>query len=232
MESKSLVELGRESIVSSSVISDSDLAQLDKIKESLMISVDTRTIWRTQTEAEVSVLNDLKFPTAAAKFHQAAREQVVFFDNLLRLSFDYQRKLLDVEEIQDQLKNADPGSMKARRLNIDLKEAIYTLSVMQHEGRERVREIVMWEDIKQKCLFDDPSIHPDDKNADQIIGFTLSHIRKLPSAFRSATDPGSANNIIGQAISGLKKCDELGINLGKEGLEAKKLLKHHHQVIK
>ncbi len=225
MADKSLVELGRESIVTSSVISSEDLDRLDGIRDSLMLSVDTRTIWRTRTEAEVSVLNDLKYPTPAAKFHQAAREQVVFFDNLHHLSFDYRRKLLDLEEIDLKLKEATPGSIEARRLVIDREEAIYMLSVMQHEGRERVREIVMWEEIKQNCLNDDPTIHPDDKNADQIKGFTLRYIRELPAALQAKTDPGAANNIIGQAASGLAECDRLGIDLGKEGRDAKRLLR-------
>jgi len=228
---KSLVEMGRESIISSEVISPEDINKLDAIQDSLMLSVDTRTIWRTQVEAEVSVLNDLKYPTPAAKFHQAAKEQVVFFDNLHHLSFDYRRKLLDLEEIDQKIADAEPGSIEARRLEIDREEAIYMLAVMQHEGRERVREIVMWEEIKQKCLKADPTIHPEDKNADQLKGFTLRYIRELPAAFRSTTDPGSANNIIGQAASGLAECDRLRIDLGVEGRAAKRLLEKHKVIM-
>jgi hypothetical protein len=46
-KNKSLVKLGRSSIVASEVISSDDLARLDNIRDSLMLSVDTRTIWRT-----------------------------------------------------------------------------------------------------------------------------------------------------------------------------------------
>ena len=226
-KNKSLVELGRSSIVASEVISGDDLARLDNIRDSLMLSVDTRTIWRTRVEAEVSVLNDLHFPTPSSKFHQAAREQVVFFDNLHRLSFDYRRKLLELEEIDRKIEASEPGSIEARRLEIDREEAIYMLSVYQHEGRERVREIVMWEEIKQKCLESDPNIHPADKNADQLKGFTLSYIRKLPAALKAENDPGAANNIIGQAMTGLAECDRLNIDLGEEGTAAKRLLKIH-----
>jgi len=222
---KSLVEIGRESIISSEVISPEDINKLDAIQDSLMLSVDTRTIWRTQVEAEVSVLNDLKYPTPAAKFHQAAKEQVVFFDNLHHLSFDYRRKLLDLEEIDQKIADAEPGSIEARRLEIDREEAIYMLSVMQHEGRERVREIVMWEEIKQKCLKADPTIHPENKNADQLRGLALSYVRQLPAALKSTTDPASSNNIIGQAGTMLVACDQAGINLGREGIEARKMLK-------
>lgn len=227
MKNVSLVELGKASIISSEVISSGDLSKIEEIQESLMLSVDTRTLWRTRTEAEISVLNDLKYPTPAAKFHQAAREQVAFFDNLHHLSFDYRRKLLDLEEIEQKIEASEPGSIEARRLEIDREEAVYLLSVYQHEGRERVREICMWEEIKQNCLKNDHTIHPEDKNADQIKGFTLRFIRELPSALRSTTDPGAANNIIGQAVSGLAECDRLGIDLGKEATEARRLLKKH-----
>lgn len=226
-EEKSLVELGRESIVSSSVISRDDLEKLDGIKDSLMLSVDTRTIWRTRVEAELSVLNDMKFPTYAAKFHQSAREQVVFFDNLHHLSFDYRRKLLELEEIDSKIKDTTPESIEARRLEIDRDEAIYMLSVMQHEGRERVREIIMWEEIKQSCLKNDPTIHPDDKNADQLLGHALRYIQELPAALSAKNSPGEAINIISQAISGIKACEDAGIDLDRKGAEARKLLKKY-----
>ena len=52
-------------------------------------AIQSHTIYRTTTEALFSVLNDVKFPTAASKYHQAKREQLVMFENLVGLSFDY-----------------------------------------------------------------------------------------------------------------------------------------------
>jgi len=222
----SLVTLGKKSIIASEVISGEDVAKLGDIQESLMLAVDSRPLWRTDVEARVSVLNDLAYPTPAAKFHQACREQIVFFDNLHHLSFAYRRKRLEVEEVEENIASADTDRERAR-LEIDREEAVYMLSVMQHEGRERVREIVMWEEIKQECRVQDPSINPTDKNADQLLGFTLSYIRKLPAALNSKTDPGASNNIIGQARTGLDACEKAGIDLGREGRVARKLLGKH-----
>lgn len=78
-----------------------------------MLSVDTRTIWRTQVEARSLGPQRSEIPNPAAKFHQAAKEQVVFFDNLHHLSFDYRRKLLDLEEIDQKIADAEPGRLSS-----------------------------------------------------------------------------------------------------------------------
>jgi len=173
-------------------------------------------------EAELSVLHPLRFPTPAAKYHQACREQVAFFENLFHLSFAYRRKLLDLSEIQNKI--ADATGIELERLRIDAEEAIYMLEVMKHEGRERVREIGMWEEIKQKCLGEDPTIHPEDKNADQLAYFALEYCQKL-KVLGKETDPMARANIIGQAVSGLMACDAAHIDLGDVGVQARKWLK-------
>jgi len=50
-----------------------------------------KQMFRTQTEMEFSVLNDAKYPTKAAKYWQCVREQNVFLENLMSLSFEYRR---------------------------------------------------------------------------------------------------------------------------------------------
>jgi hypothetical protein len=45
---------------------------------------------------EVSVLDDVHFPTPDAKYWQSVREQSVHFSELIRLSFDYRRLLVDI----------------------------------------------------------------------------------------------------------------------------------------
>ena len=40
---------------------------------------------------EYQYLQDLKYPTRAAKYWQCVREQNVFLENLMSLSFDYRR---------------------------------------------------------------------------------------------------------------------------------------------
>jgi hypothetical protein len=54
-----------------------------------------KQIFRTETEARISVLQDMKYPTKAAKYWQCVREQNVFLENLMSLSFEYRRKHQD-----------------------------------------------------------------------------------------------------------------------------------------
>ena len=50
-----------------------------------------KQVFRTETEMRMSVLQDMKYPTKAAKYWQCVREQNVFLENLMSLSFDCRR---------------------------------------------------------------------------------------------------------------------------------------------
>ena len=54
-------------------------------------------MFRTETEMRISVLNDLKHPTPGAKYWQAVREQNVFFEQMIFLSFDYRENDIEIK---------------------------------------------------------------------------------------------------------------------------------------
>ena len=54
-------------------------------------------------ERHRSVLNDAKYPTKAAKYWQCVREQNVFLENLMSLSFDYRRTEVKIKRLQEKL---------------------------------------------------------------------------------------------------------------------------------
>ena len=58
-----------------------------------------KQIFRTETEARISVLQDMKYPTKAAKYWQCVREQNVFLENLMALSFDYRRNDVKIKRL-------------------------------------------------------------------------------------------------------------------------------------
>jgi len=222
---KSLTEIGFGIVYMSDVVSPEDLQKLEKIKRSLMKTFDNRIIWRTPIEAEIGVLNDIDCPTPAAKYHQAALEQAAFFDNLIRLSFDYRRKLLDLEDIESKMESLTPGSIEYRRLQIDKEEALYTLYTMFKEGSDRVREILMWEEFKERYLKEDPDIDPTSKVKDQIRWMALSLIRRIPTAIDPGTEPAVRDNILALAARAIELCDREGVNLGEEGDAARSFLR-------
>ena len=62
-----------------------------------------KQMFRTQTEMEFSVLNDAKYPTNAAKYWQCVREQNVFLENLMSLSFEYRRNEVKIKRLEKKL---------------------------------------------------------------------------------------------------------------------------------
>ena len=58
------------------------------LTEELRDTWTKKQMFRTETEMQFSVLNDAKYPTKAAKYWQCVREQNVFLENLMSLSFD------------------------------------------------------------------------------------------------------------------------------------------------
>src|SRR6056300_1766223 len=92
------------------VLDQEDFKKFKKLTAELKDTWTKKQIFRTETEMRVSVLNDGKHPTKASKYWQCIREQNVFFESIMSLSFDYRKnevkikKLLrSIEQEQDEL---------------------------------------------------------------------------------------------------------------------------------
>ncbi len=212
-----------QNIAESSVLADEDLAALKELIPGLEQSIRSHTIYRTTTEALFSVLNDLKFPTAASKYHQAKREQLVMFENLVGLSFDYRAAVIELDEVESKI--SDSKGFKLRKLEVKRDRLQFKLMWMRKDGQERIRELKMWaqimEDLAKSDVFD-----LDNKDADELKAFTLRYLWELPAACRAGNDVGGAVNIIAQARTGLAECERRNIKLPANLVErSKRLLK-------
>jgi len=216
-----LVSIGKRSIDQVDLLSESDMNTLATLIPELRQGIETRTLWRTPTEALYSVLNDFHFPTTESKYHQAKLEQSVFFDQLVLLSFQYRRKLLELEEIKEKMQKVDERAL--RRLQIDLDQINYELYVMRIEGKERVRELKMWKEIKDGLLAQNAGMDIDSKDTAQLRALALRYCRELPSALKSKS-AGESVNIIAQCVTLLRACEERHIDLGRDGFDARKML--------
>lgn len=201
--------------------------ELSSLIDEIKAGWDSQTIWRTWTEANCSVLNDLKFPTPAAKYHQAKKEQLVFFENLVELSFDFQEAQIDLEETDEKLRSAD--GFEKRRLEVKRQRLIFSIEGMKLQAKERIREIKMWSDIKN--ALDDGSFDVRNKDTDELIGLTIRYCRELPAA-QNSKNAGEAVNIVGQAATLLAECKRRGINIGIEGKRAEAILAGNLKKIK
>ena len=63
-----------------------------------------KQVFRTETEARFSVLQDNRYTTPAAKYWQCVREQATYIDNLMILSFEYRRNQAKISKLEEQIR--------------------------------------------------------------------------------------------------------------------------------
>ena len=162
-----------------------------------------KQMFRTETEMQFSVLNDAKYPTKAAKYWQCVREQNVFLENLMSLSFDYRRAEVKIKRLQEKLdKEEDP--LKKELLQIDIDEKVYNKASMQLVARDRMREIKLWSKFKKK--FDDGSFDTKNVNTHQLNSYHLT-IKNKAETLTSGSSQPEVFNVLGQlqSIERIKK---------------------------
>ena len=162
-----------------------------------------KQMFRTETEMQFSVLNDAKYPTKAAKYWQCVREQNVFLENLMTLSFDYRRTEVKIKRLQEKLeKEEDP--IKRELLQIDIDEKTFNKASAQLVARDRMREIKLWSKFKKK--FDDGSFDTKNVNTHQLDSYHLTMKNKAETLTQGSSQP-EVFNVLGQlqSIERIKK---------------------------
>ena len=156
-----------------------------------------KQMFRTQTEMEFSVLNDAKYPTNAAKYWQCVREQNVFLENLMSLSFEYRRNEVKIKRLEKKL-NDETDELKLELAQIDLDEKNYTKASMQLTARDRMREIKLWSAYKSK--YDDGKFDTKDVNTHQLESYHLVMKNKAETLTQGSSQP-EVFNVLGQLQS-------------------------------
>ena len=141
-------------------IRDGDILEKDDMKSVANLSTELQRVfevhqmWRTETEMRYSVLNDVKFPTPAAKYWQSIREQNVFWEQLVFLSCDYQKQQGELELLEieyDEIVGKSKKHMAQRKIkDAEIKKKQFGLMNMRLQAHDRVREIKLWEVIKEE----------------------------------------------------------------------------------
>ena len=141
------------------------------VKEFKELTSELRDTWtkkqvfRTETEMRMSVLQDAKYPTKASKYWQCVREQNVFLENLMSLSFDARRNEVKLKKLKQKLEKEE-DELKRELLQIDIDEKTYSVANMQLVARDRMREIKLWSALKKE--FNDGSFDDKDVNRHQL----------------------------------------------------------------
>jgi hypothetical protein len=169
-----------------------------------------KQVFRTETEMRMSVLQDAKYPTKASKYWQCVREQNVFLENLMSLSFDARRNEVKLKRLQEKLKTEE-DPLKRELLQIDIDEKTYSVANMQLVARDRMREIKLWSTLKKE--FDDGSFDTQDVNRHQLDSYHLIMKNKAETLTSGSSQP-EVFNVLGQlqTIERVKKSGEMIYN--------------------
>ena len=165
-----------------------------------------KQMFRTQTEMEFSVLNDAKYPTKAAKYWQCVREQNVFLENLMNLSFDYRKNEVETRQLEKK-RDEEKDELEKELHQIEIDQKTFSKASMQLTGRDRMREIKLWSDYKKK--YNDGSFDTKNVNTHQLNSYHLTMKNKAETLTQGSSQP-EVFNVLGQlqSIERIKKDNE------------------------
>mgnify|MGYP003317832705 FL=1 len=112
------------------LLTQEDLSSFKGMVDELRDTWTKKQMFRTETEARFSVLQDNRYPTKAAKYWQCVREQSSYLDNLMHLSFDYRRNEAKIKWLEKKL-DKEEDEYKATKYQIDLDEARFGKASME-----------------------------------------------------------------------------------------------------
>jgi hypothetical protein len=192
------------------LLDPNDVQEFKELTNELRDTWTKKQVFRTETEMRMSVLQDAKYPTKASKYWQCVREQNVFLENLMSLSFDARRNEVKLKRLQEKLlTEEDP--LKKELLQIDIDEKTYSVANMQLVARDRMREIKLWSLLKKE--FNDGSFDDKDVNTHQLDSYHLIMKNKAETLTSGSSQP-EVFNVLGQlqTIERVKKSGEMIYN--------------------
>tara|TARA_R110000796_G_scaffold21099_2_gene62218 strand:- start:1963 stop:2646 length:684 start_codon:yes stop_codon:yes gene_type:complete len=209
---KSLIE--QEETYLNNLLEPTDLNSFKGMVNELRDTWIKKQIFRTETEARFSVLQDNNHPTAAAKYWQCVKEQSVFLENLMSLSFEYRKNEAKIKWLEKKIET-EKNEYKLECYIINLDENKYHKAGMELVAKDRMREINMWSKLKKE--FDDGSFDNQDVNQHQLKSYHEVYKHKVQTL-----TPGSSQsevfNALGQlnTIERVTKSGELENNTEKK----------------
>jgi hypothetical protein len=196
------------------LLEQEDLNSFKGMVEELRDTWTKKQMFRTETEARFSVLQDNRYPTKASKYWQCVREQSSYLDNLMTLSFDYRRNEAKIKWLEKKIQT-EQDEYKLTKYKIDLDEARFGKASMEKVAKHRMREIKMWSKLKKE--FNDGSFNDKDVNEHQLESYGLQYFEKAKTLNEHSPE-SEKFNILGQlqSLQRIKKSGELEQNKKEE----------------
>jgi hypothetical protein len=180
--------------------------KLAELSDELEETFKKRQIWRTQTEIMFSVLDDSKYPTPASKYWQCVREQSVFYEQLVLLSFKHRQNNIAILELEERLEGDDLNKYERMTLEVDMDSAIWAREGLQIEAKDRMREIELWSKIKATLVEGNPEFDTEDVNVHQAESY-LHRLENRKDALTAGSGSAEVINVLGPLNTLRRLCD-------------------------
>ena len=189
------------------LLDPNDVKEFKAMTSELRDTWNKKQIFRTETEMRMSVLQDYKYPTRASKYWQCVREQNVFLEQLMELSFRYRRDAAKIKRLEKKVEE-EKNEYKKELYQIDLDEKRYNQASAELVARDRMRELKMWSKLKKE--FNDGSFDTKNVNTHQLESYAKIMHNKSKTLTEGSSQP-EVFNVIGQleTIKRVKKDGEL-----------------------
>lgn len=183
------------------VLDEKDTKTIIRLQEELEETFHKSQVYRTETEARISILNDIKFPTPAAKYWQSVREQNLHFEEAVSESYHIRHLNLQIYELElkiAKLKKKGAHELKIWKKEYDRDTKKAELNNVKRSLKWRIKELEQWSKIKKEL--DDGSF--DTTNPDTDLGETYKHYwANRVKALHSESGPGEIINALGSYIA-------------------------------
>ena len=171
-----------------------DVKDFKALTEELRDTWTKKQVFRTETEMRFSVLNDLRYPNNASKYWQCVREQNVYLEQMMKLSFEYRRNESKIKRLK-KLSDKETDEYKKEVYEIDLDERNFSKANMQLVARDRMREIKLWSKLKAEV--DDGTFDTQNVNTHQLEAYHKIMINRKDTLSPQSSQP-EVFNVLGQ----------------------------------
>ena len=189
------------------ILPKEDVVEFKNMVGELRDTWSKKQMFRTETEMRMSVLQDYKFPTKASKYWQAVREQNVFLEQLIYLSFEYRRNDVKLKRLQRKL-SEETDDLKKELCQIDIDEKTFAKETMDLTAKDRMRDLKLWSKIKKEL--NDGSFDDKDVNTHQLNSYHKTMKNKVDTLTEGSSQP-EVFNVVGQlsTIERIKQNEQL-----------------------
>ncbi len=197
-------ETALDIINQSSILAESDWKAVTELKDELFDNFLHAQVFRTRTEMEVSVLNDMYYPTADSKYWQAQREQGVHFHELVMLSYEYRKNQVEIRKLKRKAET-ERDDLERELLGIEIEKLTFIARNHERVAKDRIREIREWHEIKERLL---PQMAHSltDCNEHQLVAYTRRFIMQYLAMGESGGSPAERQNLISQMDMAIRTC--------------------------